>query len=116
MFFLLFIGRGPSSVSSLAPLGGPHPGPAPHVNPAFFSQHGGPPSSSGDPYSRLPPGQYGDYMGPIGPDSSMVQSISDAEFDEIMSKNRSVSASAINRAVSDAATGNYWIANYEKIY
>lgn len=33
--------------------------------------------------------------------------ISEAEFDDIMEKNKTVSSTAINRAVADAACGNY---------
>jgi len=33
--------------------------------------------------------------------------ISEAEFEEVMGRNRSVSSSAIARAVADASTGNF---------
>jgi len=73
--------------------------PAPHVNPAFF-----PP-----PVAAPPPG----FPPPIGPpppfvtDSRDGPNISEAEFEEVMGRNRSVSSSAIARAVADASTGDY---------
>lgn len=74
------------------------------MNPAFFNQHQAP-NQLNDPY-RVPPGpsQYGDYMGPMG-DSSIVPPMAEAEFEEIMAKNRSVSSGAISRAVADASAG-----------
>ncbi|EEB18987.1 Cleavage and polyadenylation specificity factor, putative [Pediculus humanus corporis] len=115
--------------------GGPPGAPAPHVNPAFFqSQHGhpgaphpvgpphpvqhpgGPPPSSGPP----PGAGYGPRTQPSGklftqsyapppPDirQDSAPAISDTEFEEIMGRNRTVSSSAIARAVSDAAAGEY---------
>jgi len=58
--------------------------PAPHVNPAFFPPAGGVP---GYP----PPGS----------------GLSEAEFEEIMARNRTVSSSAIARAVQDAASNDF---------
>ncbi|KPJ14770.1 Cleavage and polyadenylation specificity factor subunit 7 [Papilio machaon] len=127
--------------------------PAPHVNPAFFSQqppgqpapgvqpppqptvpgpgapyghppHGAPPPNQGPPlpgartpYGR-PPQSYGGGGEPRGghhvaplahphahPHPQPV--ISEAEFEEVMGRNRTVSSSAIARAVSDAAAGEY---------
>ncbi|XP_037277673.1 cleavage and polyadenylation specificity factor subunit 6 isoform X6 [Rhipicephalus microplus] len=110
------------------------PPPAPHVNPAFFPQHAGlppPPTSTqpSDPYGRPPPTQYThDYRGPTSdshpysvdprsmlPASSSMPSrqdplnpaINESEFEEIMSRNRTVSSSAIARAVADASTGEF---------
>lgn len=81
--------NGPPPMSSLPPPGrGPPPGmplvggPAPHVNPAFFPQQ---PAG----YAAAPHG------------------LSEAEFEEIMGRNRTVSSSAITRAVQDAANGEY---------
>ena len=72
------------------------PGPAPHVNPAFFPQGHPPPGAGGYPppaaHGSLPPPHHG---------------LSDAEFEEIMSRNRTVSSSAIARAVQDAASGEF---------
>lgn len=67
----------------------PPPGipPAPHVNPAFFP-HGAPPASTS---YGVPPGH----------------ALSEIEFEEIMGRNRTVSSSAIARAVQDAAAGEY---------
>uniref|UniRef100_A0A4W3K6L2 Cleavage and polyadenylation specificity factor subunit 6 n=1 Tax=Callorhinchus milii TaxID=7868 RepID=A0A4W3K6L2_CALMI len=99
-------------------LPGPPPGappPAPHVNPAFFpppansvvpsSDSRGPPPS--DPYGRPPPYDRGDY-GPAGRDMDSSRTpLSEAEFEEIMNRNRAISSSAISRAVSDASAGDY---------
>ena len=41
------------------------------------------------------------------PNMDMEQQLSAHEFEEIMSRNHVVSSSAISRAVSDAATGDY---------
>lgn len=41
--------------------------------------------------------------------------MSEAEFEEVMSRNRTVSSSAISRAVQDAATGLYFF-NFEVLY
>uniref|UniRef100_A0A2K6MSB6 Cleavage and polyadenylation specificity factor subunit 6 n=1 Tax=Rhinopithecus bieti TaxID=61621 RepID=A0A2K6MSB6_RHIBE len=106
---------------TLAPpphLPGPPPGappPAPHVNPAFFP----PPTNSGmptsdsrgpppaDPYGRPPPYDRGDY-GPPGREMDTARTpLSEAEFEEIMNRNRAISSSAISRAVSDASAGDY---------
>ncbi|XP_031205317.1 cleavage and polyadenylation specificity factor subunit 6 [Mastomys coucha] len=99
-------------------LPGPPPGappPAPHVNPAFFP----PPTNSGmptsdsrgppptDPYGRPPPYDRGDY-GPPGREMDTARTpLSEAEFEEIMNRNRAISSSAISRAVSDASAGDY---------
>uniref|UniRef100_A0A668TZW6 Cleavage and polyadenylation specificity factor subunit 6 n=1 Tax=Oreochromis aureus TaxID=47969 RepID=A0A668TZW6_OREAU len=107
---------------ALAPpphLPGPPPGgppPAPHVNPAFFPPPGsnsmppndsrGPPGPN-DPYGRPPPYERGDY-GPGGRDMDTSRTpLSEAEFEEIMNRNRAISSSAISRAVSDASAGDY---------
>jgi len=71
----------------------PPPGPAPHVNPAFFPPPGGPP-----PVGYAPPPAV-----PVGP----PHGLSEAEFEEIMSRNRTVSSSAIARAVQDASANEY---------
>ncbi|XP_033881917.1 cleavage and polyadenylation specificity factor subunit 6 isoform X10 [Acipenser ruthenus] len=98
-------------------LSGPPPGappPAPHVNPAFFP----PPNNSGmtssdsrgpppDPYGRPPPYDRGDY-GPAGREMDAARTpLSEAEFEEIMNRNRAISSSAISRAVSDASAADY---------
>lgn len=41
------------------------------------------------------------------PVPSTMDGLSDAEFEEIMNRNRTVSSSAITRAVSDAAANDY---------
>ncbi|KAE8615547.1 hypothetical protein XENTR_v10008548 [Xenopus tropicalis] len=113
--------RPPGPPMALGPpphLPGPPPGgppPAPHVNPNFFPPPGnagmpssdsrGPPPS--DPYGRPPPYERGDY-GPPGRDMDVVRApLSEAEFEEIMNRNRAISSSAISRAVSDASAGDY---------
>merc|ERR1719389_1236562 len=86
---------GPPPVSGPPPARGPPPGlppagpppvPGAHVNPAFF-----PPGSA--------PMVYHEVHVPHG--------LSEPEFEEIMSRNRTVSSSAIARAVQDAAAGEY---------
>lgn len=87
-------------------------GPAPHVNPAFF---GGPSqqdpynrsSNSQAPYSQNPNDGYSRNapLSSLGGDSGLM--ISDSEFEELMSKNRHVTSTAITRAVSDAAAGDF---------
>lgn len=78
----------PPVMHGLPPMGlPPASGPAPHVNPAFFP-HGPPPASSSASVS-LPHG------------------LSEHEFEDIMGRNRTVSSSAIARAVQDAANGEY---------
>ena len=44
---------------------------------------------------------------PFVTDSRDGPNISEAEFEEVMGRNRSVSSSAIARAVADASTGNF---------
>jgi cleavage and polyadenylation specificity factor subunit 6/7 len=68
------------------PPAGPPPVPGAHVNPAFF-----------------PPGA----PGPIVPYHEVPHGLSEPEFEEIMSRNRTVSSSAIARAVQDAANGEF---------
>uniref|UniRef100_A0A1Q3EXM0 Cleavage and polyadenylation specificity factor subunit 6 n=1 Tax=Culex tarsalis TaxID=7177 RepID=A0A1Q3EXM0_CULTA len=113
------------------PMGGPGQGPAPHVNPAFFNQggnpgshpNGGPPGPHGPSSGQGPPPHFnpqggaaprGPWPGPGGkppggpfPEHSITPQLSEAEFEEIMTRNRTVSSSAIARAVSDAAAGEY---------
>merc|ERR1719320_789258 len=67
------------------PPSGPPPVPGAHVNPAFF-----PPGSA-------PLVPYHEVHVPHG--------LSEPEFEEIMSRNRTVSSSAIARAVQEAANG-----------
>ncbi|XP_040175408.1 cleavage and polyadenylation specificity factor subunit 6 isoform X2 [Anopheles arabiensis] len=121
-------------------MGGPPgpQGPAPHVNPAFFNQGGGPPNhpNGGGPVGppHGPQGQGGgppQHFNPQGggaprggpwpvqggkppgapggfPEHPVITpQLSEAEFEEIMTRNRTVSSSAIARAVSDAAAGEY---------
>lgn len=100
----------------MPPVPGSHPGPAPHVNPAFFqAQHhqGIGPNQQTDPYgNRISSGsvQYGHEYRPVGGlDGSMPPQLSESEFEEIMNKNRTVSSSAIARAVTDASAGNLYL-------
>ncbi|VDP06154.1 unnamed protein product [Soboliphyme baturini] len=77
---------GPPPAPGLPPPGVPPPGS--HVNPNFYpglvsaATHGGPAMGGEHP-------------------------LSDAEFEEVMNRNRTVSSSAISRAVSDAAAGDF---------
>lgn len=97
-------------------------GPAPHVNPAFFNQNNmqGPPmhqNMGGAPphFNQQGPRPMWPVSGPNklpGPGFEVPPSIaqppiSEVEFEEIMGRNRTVSSSAIARAVSDAAAGEY---------
>lgn len=83
--------------------GGPpqHPGAPPHVQQQHFPQAGG-----GMPPRAPWPGKpaQAPYPGPVVESSPPV---SEKEFEEIMGRNRTVSSSAIARAVSDAAAGEY---------
>uniref|UniRef100_A0A6I8N383 Cleavage and polyadenylation specificity factor subunit 7 n=2 Tax=Ornithorhynchus anatinus TaxID=9258 RepID=A0A6I8N383_ORNAN len=85
----------------------PPPGaipPALHLNPAFFP----PPNAAVGP----PPDAYIKASAPynhhgsreLGPPPSTV---SEAEFEEIMNRNRAISSSAISKAVSGASAGDY---------
>lgn len=95
-----------------------------HVNPAFFNNMGQnqcppmQPNMSGAPpphFNQQGPRPMWPVSGPNkmpGPGFDVPQSnaqppISEAEFEEIMGRNRTVSSSAIARAVSDAAAGEY---------
>lgn len=67
------------------------------------SDNRGPPP--GDPYGRPP---YDRDYGPGGRDMDAARTpLSEAEFEEIMNRNRAISSSAISRAVSDASAADY---------
>jgi cleavage and polyadenylation specificity factor subunit 6/7 len=71
-----------------------------HLNPAFIQ--GGQSHNSPPDYNRGPSSAgYGDYRS----SSDISHSLSEAEADEILSKNRTVCSGAISRAVGDAASG-----------
>ncbi|KAM4720676.1 cleavage and polyadenylation specificity factor subunit 7 isoform 2-T4 [Rhinophrynus dorsalis] len=87
------------------PLGMPPPGgvpPALHLNPAFFP----PPNSvlcpPPDPFKMIPsPYMHSrDLKGSLPP-------VSEAEFEEIMNRNRAISRSALSNAVCGATSGDY---------
>ncbi|KAK7602235.1 hypothetical protein V9T40_009676 [Parthenolecanium corni] len=80
--------------------------PAPHVNPAFFQQ---PQHQSGHHVGQGYGSQSSSrpYGGADGHREHHGLAISEQEFEEIMSRNRTVSSSAITRAVADAAAGEY---------
>uniref|UniRef100_G1Q0C9 Cleavage and polyadenylation specificity factor subunit 6 n=1 Tax=Myotis lucifugus TaxID=59463 RepID=G1Q0C9_MYOLU len=117
-FHLIHLVGPPLTLAPPPHLPGPPPGappPAPHVNPAFFP----PPTNSGMPtsdsrgpppigsYGRPPPYDRGDY-GPPGRKMDTARTpLSEAEFEEIMNKNRAISSSAISKAMSDASAGDY---------
>lgn len=78
------------------------PPPGSHVNPNFYpslAATGVDPRLHGTP-TGLPPQQT-----PVGTPGDA--SLSEAEFEEIMNRNRTVSSSAISRAVSDASAGDF---------
>lgn len=91
-----------------------HP-PAPHVNPAFFLPHNQgisptmpPVSQPVDVYSRPPPVQYPEYRPSNDRNSDpATAAVSETEFEDIMNRNRTVSSSAISRAVADASAGDF---------
>ncbi|GCC30930.1 hypothetical protein chiPu_0009384, partial [Chiloscyllium punctatum] len=99
----------------------PPPGaipPAPHINPAFFIPPNaglpspvdsrGLPPPPGDVYGRPSPSQYNreEFKRGRDPDSSSPP-LNEAEFEEMMNKNRAISSSAISKAVAGASTGDY---------
>ncbi|XP_078405153.1 cleavage and polyadenylation specificity factor subunit 6-like isoform X1 [Cetorhinus maximus] len=99
----------------------PPPGavpPAPHINPAFFippnaglpppvDNRGLPPPPT-DAYGRPSPSQYNREEFKRGRDSDPSSPpLSEAEFEEMMNKNRAISSSAISKAVAGASTGDY---------
>ncbi|ODN03997.1 Cleavage and polyadenylation specificity factor subunit 6 [Orchesella cincta] len=92
--------------------------PLPHVNPAFFQPHhfSGPPppgtmcgqGDNGSPISGLEARSRNNEAFPSPKkERNTFPTLNDEEVEEIMSRNRSVSSSAISRAVSDAATGDF---------
>jgi len=91
--------RGPMSG-----MGGPQSAPAPHMNPAFFHPASGP--GPGHVSYNNPPNQ-GSYPPMDHRGSPLPQIISEMEFEEVMSRNRTVSSTAISRAVADAAAGEF---------
>ncbi|XP_019641311.1 PREDICTED: cleavage and polyadenylation specificity factor subunit 6-like isoform X2 [Branchiostoma belcheri] len=119
--------HGPPTSLGPPPAGPPptghNPPPAPHVNPAFFPPPQGQPdprqpppvSAASDPYARPPPPEHyppasrEPYQRPPERHDSAppAPALSEAEFEEIMNRNRAVSSSAISRAVADASAGEY---------
>lgn len=111
------------------PMNNQGPPPAPHVNPAFFNNQGGAPMQQqnlGPPHfnqgprpggmwqQKIMPGSFESQGGGSGPSGvgavggqSQQPPINEVEFEEIMGRNRTVSSSAIARAVSDAAAGEF---------
>ncbi|KAJ7344241.1 hypothetical protein JRQ81_000191 [Phrynocephalus forsythii] len=84
----------------------PPPGtvpPALHLNPAFFP----PPNAVMAP----PPETYGKASAPYNHSSrelgQLAPPVSEAEFEDIMNRNRAISSSAISKAVSGASSGDY---------
>lgn len=53
------------------------------------------------------PARVSHHAGAVPPHHAPPAAISEAEFEEVMGRNRTVSSSAIARAVSDAAAGEY---------
>ncbi|XP_062823510.1 cleavage and polyadenylation specificity factor subunit 7 isoform X1 [Anolis carolinensis] len=84
----------------------PPPGaipPALHLNPAFFP----PPNAAMGP----PPDPYSKASAPYNHNSRelipLQPPITEAEFEDIMNRNRAISSSAISKAVSGASAGDY---------
>ncbi|XP_044748266.1 cleavage and polyadenylation specificity factor subunit 6 isoform X2 [Coccinella septempunctata] len=88
----------PGMPPQVPPQGPPH---HPPMGPASVPPHG--PSHYGPPTSMPQP----PYGGPPPDHRPDIPAISEQEFEDIMSRNRTVSSSAISRAVSDAAAGEY---------
>lgn len=86
------------------PQGPPHGPPhGPPMGPNNVPPHG-PPHNYGPP-SNVQQTPYG--APPVPEHRPDMPQISEQEFEDIMSRNRTVSSSAIGRAVSDAAAGEY---------
>ncbi|VDM46525.1 unnamed protein product [Toxocara canis] len=82
-----------TTITGAPPTSHPPPGfppPGAHINPQVYRQN----------FPTAP-------AAPAGAAPSSVEGMSEAEFEEIMNRNRTVSSSAITRAVSDAAAGDY---------
>uniref|UniRef100_F1L937 Cleavage and polyadenylation specificity factor subunit 6 n=2 Tax=Ascaris suum TaxID=6253 RepID=F1L937_ASCSU len=83
-------------MAAAPPTSHPPPGfppPGAHINPQVYRQNF--PSGISTPTA------------PSATAPSTVEGMSEAEFEEIMNRNRTVSSSAITRAVSDAAANDY---------
>ncbi|XP_067646858.1 cleavage and polyadenylation specificity factor subunit 6 isoform X2 [Eurosta solidaginis] len=95
--------------------GGPTMGGPPHGPPGPPQQGMGmPPQHGPPPHFAQQSAPRGPWPGPVPtkpqgpfPDQAIGPQLSEVEFEEIMSRNRTVSSSAIARAVSDAAAGEY---------
>ncbi|VVC41752.1 Hypothetical protein CINCED_3A010956 [Cinara cedri] len=93
-------GQGPVQMMQGGP--GLVPAPAPHVNPAFFTTPSG--ASQGPPSHH----SYGSpNLLSSRPYMSNEMGMPEQELEEIMNRNRTVSSSAIARAVADAAAGEF---------
>ncbi|XP_054826339.1 cleavage and polyadenylation specificity factor subunit 7 isoform X1 [Eublepharis macularius] len=84
----------------------PPPGavpPALHLNPAFFPPPNAAMGPPPDAYSKAsaPYNHSSRELGPLPPP------VSEAEFEEIMNRNRAISSSAISKAVSGASAGDF---------
>ncbi|KAM6460212.1 cleavage and polyadenylation specificity factor subunit 7 isoform 1-T2 [Liasis olivaceus] len=84
----------------------PPPGavpPALHLNPAFFPPPNAAMGPPPDAYSKAsaPYNHSSRELGPLPPP------VGEAEFDDIMNRNRAISSSAISKAVSGASAGDY---------
>lgn len=107
--------RGPPPPQMVGPPHGPPQGPAPHVNPAFFQgvppQHPGnmvgPPGPHNPQQNMSPhaPPPRGPWPVPVKapvapfPEQGIPPQLNEVEFEEIMTRNRTVSSSAIARLV-----------------
>ncbi|PAV62064.1 hypothetical protein WR25_11523 isoform A [Diploscapter pachys] len=110
----------PPPMMSRPPMGGGPPTPVsgpPSMSMPPQLPPGMPPMMGGPPTGRPPPMMHGmppQGMAPVHINPQMFPSmqhpggapLSEAEFEEIMNRNRTVSSSAISRAVADAASGD----------
>ncbi|XP_054734534.1 cleavage and polyadenylation specificity factor subunit 6 isoform X3 [Anastrepha obliqua] len=101
---------GPPQHPGGPPMSGPPHGPPgpPQQGMGMPPQHGPPPhfAQQGAPRGPWPGPAPAKPQGPF-PDQTLGPQLTEVEFEEIMSRNRTVSSSAIARAVSDAAAGEY---------
>lgn len=101
------------------PMSGAGAGPTPHLNPNFFNaaQAGGllnnlnVSNQSMNQSSSNQTQQFDAFGRPISnsfnSSSAISPKLSDSEFEDILQRNKTVSSSAINRAVQDASAGDY---------
>lgn len=85
----------------------PHSAPVPIGQPPNMQPHGPPSHEQRGPWSGPPVKPVGVPPATFPEQQVAAPQINEVEFEEIMGRNRTVSSSAIARAVSDAAAGEY---------